>query len=112
MGLSRPQVVEKIAEIVGNHENADTDIFRNFDDTRQIVKLAQVKHYRNKYDDDYQAKLASIETDIEAGTIDRLTMKIGRERYQMRDTRTRQAQIDLCRVGLLVKSGRRYAVAA
>jgi len=57
-------------------------------------------------------KLARIALDIESGTIDQLTMKIGRERYQMRDTRTRQAQIDLCRDGLLVKLGRRFAVAA
>ena len=66
-----------------------------------VVTPEKVKHYRNKYDEGYQRKLALIRADIESGVIDRLTMKLGRDLYRMRDTRTRQAQIDLCRDGLL-----------
>jgi len=78
----------------------------------RVVTPERTKHYRNKYDDDYQAKLARVAADIESGVIDRLTMKIGRERYHMRDTRTRQAQIELAGRGLLLKHGRLYKTAA
>jgi len=39
-------------------------------------------------------------------------MKIGRERCQMRDTRTKQAQVDLFKQGLLVRHGRSFSAAA
>jgi len=63
-------------------------------------------------EDDYQAKLARIVADIESGAIDRLTLAIGRERYQMRDSRTKRAQQELLHVGLLKKRGKSFAVAA
>jgi len=78
----------------------------------RVVIPQKVEHYRNKYDEAYQRKLELEAADIKAGAIDQLTMKIGRERYRMRDTRTRQAQIDLCRDGLLFRQGRRFAVVA
>jgi len=61
-------------------------------------------------EDDYQVKLGRIVADIESDAIDRLTLAIGRERYQMRDSRTKRAQRELSAQALLVKRGRSFVV--
>lgn len=64
----------------------------------------------DRHELDYQRKLSSIKADIRCGAIDRLTLAIGRDRYSMRDSRTRRAQRELCKAGLLVRQGRRCVV--
>ena len=53
-----------------------------------------------------------VAADIESGVIDKLTLAVGRQRYQCGDSVTRRLQVDLVKQGLLVQAGRRYQVAA
>jgi len=78
----------------------------------KVVTPERTKRYSNKHDASYKQKLSSVKRDIESGAIDRLTLKIGRDRYQCGDFVTKRLQVDLCKCGLLMRSGKRYAVAA
>ena len=66
----------------------------------------RVKSYHNKHDASYKQKLSAVKRDIESGVIDKLTLKIGRDRYQCGDFVTKRLQVDLCKAGLLVRVGR------
>jgi len=78
--------------------------------SERTVKPQRFKQYHNKHDASYKQKLSAIKRDIESGAIDRLTLKIGRERYQCGDFVTKRLRVDLCKAGLLVRIGRRYRV--
>jgi len=66
----------------------------------------------DRHEVSYQKKLAQIRADLESGAIDKLTLQIGRERFKLRDSRTRRAQKELVKSGLLVESGRTFCAAA
>jgi len=76
-----------------------------------IKKANDRKPTGDHWEKDYQKKLRLIIADIEAGKIKKLTLTLGRERYQMRDNRIKRAQQELSERGLLVKQGKGYAVA-
>jgi len=50
-------------------------------------------------------KLAKVRADLKSGEIDKLTMKIGKDKYGMRQDMTKRMQIFLEKEGLLEKKG-------
>jgi len=61
--------------------------------------------YRNRHDENYQAKLDQVASDIKSEVVDKLTLAIARQRYQWGDSVAKRLKIDLYKRGLLVRAG-------